>query len=102
GGDGRDGRLDLGLLDHDPVGLLAGDRAGRDELARRAAELDLEPPAAVVGPRLAPQLDRAHPPDPRRQADGDPPRPRPAAPAPHAPPPPPPPGPAPGGPRHAP
>src|SRR5262249_62241335 len=83
GGDGRDGRLDLGLLDHDPVGLFASDRAGRDELARRTAELDLEPPAAVVGPRPAPQFDRAPPPDPRPPAGGDPPRPPPAAHPPH-------------------
>ena len=38
-------------------------------LAGRPAELDLEPPAAVVGPRLAPELDRADLGHPRRQAD---------------------------------
>ncbi len=40
--------------------------------AGRPAELDLEPPAAVVGPRLAPELDRADLGDPRRQADRHP------------------------------
>ena len=37
--------------------------------AGRPAELDLEPPAAIVGPRLAPELDRADLGHPRRQAD---------------------------------
>ena len=43
--------------------------AAGGELAGRAAELDLEPPAAVVGSRLAPELDRADLGDPRGQAD---------------------------------
>ena len=66
--DRRDGRFELGLFDHDPVGLVAGHRSAGGELAGRPAELDLEPPAAVVGARLAPELDRADLGDPRRQA----------------------------------
>ena len=67
---GRDGRVELGLLDDHPVGLLARDRPARRGLAGRAAELDLQPPAAVVGSRLAPELDRADLGHPRRQAHG--------------------------------
>ena len=67
--DRRHRRFELGLFDHDPVGLIAGHRSAGGELAGRPAELDLEPPAATVGARLAPQLDRADLGHARRQAD---------------------------------
>ena len=73
-GEGRpdrlDGRVELRLLDDDAVGVRPRDGRRRERRPSRPSELDLEPPAAVVGPRLAPELDRPDLGHPRRQADG--------------------------------
>ena len=66
--DRGDRRINFGLFDDDPVRFVIDDLAGGRGLPGRSAKLDLQPPAAVVGARLAPELDGADFGHPRRQA----------------------------------